>query len=100
MTSEEKQQLQKVAARYEKYGISFFCLLQLLRDAPEGMGFRKALNCIRVALGREFNENEFFSIQEAAELTGETEETIIERVKTNNIDYIIVSSSLKDFFNK
>lgn len=39
MTSKEKAALQLMAAKYEKYGISFIDLLRMFGQAPKGQEF-------------------------------------------------------------
>ena len=80
MTSEEKHELQAVAARYEKYGYTFIELLRLISAAPKDYSFRKVINTLRARLGANYNEPEYFSIEEVAEMIGETQIQFMERI--------------------
>ena len=68
MTTEEKRQLQGLAARYEIHGVSFIELLRMVSSAPPGTSFRKAFNCTRLELSLKYGTEEMFSVAEAVEM--------------------------------
>lgn len=91
MTTEEKRKLQDVAARYEKYGYTFIGLLRCISNAPKEFSFRKSINILRATLGITLGEPEYFSLEEAAELVGETMAEFMERVGAEATSFIKLS---------
>ena len=50
MTTEEKQAVQLMAAKYEKYGVSFFELLRMFGAAPHDRSFKDNFKAINAEL--------------------------------------------------
>ncbi len=53
MTSEEKQRVITLAAKYEPYDVSFITLLRLFGEAPKDKSFDEAFQMIDEKLGKE-----------------------------------------------
>lgn len=50
MTSEEKQAVKLMTAKYEKYGVSFIELLRRFGEAPRGQDFKETFKQINAEL--------------------------------------------------
>lgn len=83
MTSDEKKQLQNLAAKYEPYGYTFVGLLRMISDAPKDYSFSRTINALRASLGVKHGEPEYYTIDEVAELVGDTKEELIKRINVN-----------------
>lgn len=69
MTTEQKQLIQAVAARYEEHGVSFITLLRLLRGT--GADFSRSLTAARYTLGKIYGVREELTDKERSELDRE-----------------------------
>lgn len=54
MTNEEKKALQLMAAKYEKYGVSFMELLRLFGQAPKDKPFIENYKAINTMLKKKY----------------------------------------------
>lgn len=69
MTTEQKQSIQAVAARYEEHGVSFITLLRLLSGT--GADFSKSLTAARYTLGKLYGVREELTDTELSDLDRE-----------------------------
>lgn len=77
-----QSELERIAQRYRPYGVSFERLLALMADAKaHGLPYDGAVNWIRFVLGEEFEEDEYFSPEQIAAMTGDTPEQIAARIE-------------------
>lgn len=73
--------LELIARRYRKYGVTLDKLLDLLARADaRGLPHSGALDWLRLTLGNEFGEEEYFSAEQIAAMTGETPEQATARM--------------------
>lgn len=99
MTQDTLKQLHSLAKRYKKYGITLLELAKILETRPEGMTERAASIGIRMSLARQFNETEYFTIDDITEITGETPEAVIKRIEAMGIDVMHITSTLPGLFS-
>ena len=78
---------------------------KLLRNMIEngikqGFSVRAAYNAIRMCLGKETNEREYFTLDEVQELTGETREELIARVEQMRNDLRAAGEDPDDYIKE
>ena len=74
-------ELELIARRYRKYGVTLDKLLDLLASAEaQGLPYSGALAWLRLTLGNEFGEEEYFSAEQIAAMTGDTPEQATARM--------------------
>ena len=79
-----QSEVERIARRYRKYGVSLDKLLELLASAKaKGLPYDGAIAWLRLTLGNEFGEEEYFSAEQIAAMTGETSE----QAKTRMLEY-------------
>ncbi|MDE5946528.1 MAG: hypothetical protein K2G63_04380 [Oscillospiraceae bacterium] len=84
MTKEIKKQLQIVAKRYAKHGVTLSDCITLYNDGiNHGIDGKSAVIGLRLSLSRYFGESEYFTAEDVATVTGETVEQVNKRIKEN-----------------
>lgn len=79
-----QSEVERIARRYRKHGVSLDKLLELLVSAKvKGLPYDGAIAWLRLALDNEFGEEEYFSAEQSAAITGETSE----QAKTRMLEY-------------
>ena len=74
-------ELELIARRYRKYGVTLDKLLDLLASAEaRGLPHSGALAWLRLTLGSMFGEEEYFNAEQIAAMTGETPEQATARM--------------------
>lgn len=74
-------ELELIARRYRKYGVTLDKLLDLLASAEaQGLPYSGALAWLRLTLGNEFGEEEYFSAEQISAMTGDTPEQATARM--------------------
>lgn len=74
-------ELELIARRYRKYGVTLDKLLDLLtRAEARGLPHSGALAWLRLTLGNEFGEEEYFNAEQIAAMTGDTPEQATARM--------------------
>ena len=74
----EHSELELIARRYRKYGVT---LDKLLASAEaQGLPHSGALAWLRLTLGNEFGEEEYFNAEQIAAMTGDTPEQVTARM--------------------
>ena len=69
-------------ATYSKYGVTKEFLQEMIESGlKRGFSVRATYNGVRMCLGKETNEREYFTLDEVQELTGETREELIARAE-------------------
>lgn len=78
-----QEALNKLVSKYERYGYDREFLSSQLRDGimNEGFSVNVAYNGLRMVLAEQTGGRELFSIEDVMEITGESRETIMERIK-------------------
>ena len=77
----EHSELELIARRYRKYGVTLDKLLDLLASAEaRGLPHSGALAWLRLTLGNEFGEEEYFSAEQIAAMTSDTPERATARM--------------------
>lgn len=85
MKPETLEELKEVATRYAKYGVTVDDLIHLLNDRPDEISERAAVLGIRMTLSKNYGENEYFTIDDVCEITGETPDEVVTRMKKIHI---------------
>lgn len=76
-----QSEVERIARRYRKYGVTLDKLLELLASAKaKGLPYDGAIAWLRFTLGNEFGEEEYFSAEQIAAMTGETSEQATARM--------------------
>lgn len=74
--------LDNLVSKYDRYGYDREFLSDQLRDGlKEGFSVNVTYNGLRMVLAGQTGERELFSIEDVMEITGESRETIMERIK-------------------
>ncbi len=106
MKDETRKKLEEIAKKYGKYGVTpMQCIKIFDSGIKRGISEESAVIGLRLALSAEFNEHEYFTLEDVAAVTGESVEEVKERIKENeeelmkNGSIIEVSSPLPGLFN-
>ena len=100
ITAAAKAELQRLAKRYKKYGVSYDSLLKLVSEAPEGITEDMAVIGVRMALGEEYNEPEYFSLSDVCKVTGMTPTEVEAQMQELGITPLQVTSIIPGLFDK
>lgn len=87
------QEVKALAARYADYGVDEKMIRELMEDkeTPSGLDDRAKLICLRLVFGNEFNEQEYFSVEEIAHITGQSEDATMKMMLDGGANPIEVS---------
>jgi len=83
MKAETIKELERIYRNYAKYGITMQNLTDIVKSRPDGISEKGATIGIRLALSNEYKEHEYFTVQDVAEITGETVEEVNKRIEEN-----------------
>lgn len=83
----EFEQIQEVVREYSKYGVTFMDVHGIMANLPQEYSFRRKLNTARCFLSKHYDVQEFFNIEDAAELMDMTISELWDFVKENNIGF-------------
>lgn len=88
-------------ATYSKYGVTKEFLQEIITSGlKSGFSVRAAYNGIRMCLGKETNEREYFTLDEVQELTGETHEELIARAEQMRNDLRVADEDSDDYIKE
>lgn len=91
-TSEE----QRIAARYRRFGITADIVNIIVNDGiQKGMTRKAALIGVRYALSKAYNQHEYFTSQDVAEITGESVEEVNQHIAQLGIAEITIATDIK-----
>lgn len=78
-----QQAIDRLFATYDQYGITRELLETLFKYGVNNQGFTplETYNLLRMSLGHEFNEREYFAVSEIASMLGMSEDEVVEEVK-------------------
>ena len=80
---------ERLAKKYEKFGISFRNITRVVNSlVAEGLSHKAAIVTVRMELGNHFNVPEYFTADEIAEITGSTTDQVIEYVNEHTDDLL------------
>lgn len=85
----EFEQIQEVVRKYSKYGVTFMDVHGIMANLPQEYSFKRKLNTARCFLSKHYDVQEFFNIEDAAELMDMTVSETWDFVKENNIGFRI-----------
>lgn len=82
-----QQAIDRLFATYNQYGITWELLENLFNDGVNNQGFTplETYNLLRMSLGHEFNEREYFAVSEIASMLGMSEDEVMEEAKKAKI---------------
>lgn len=88
MTAKEiETETRLIAKRYAKYGVSYELVKELvLSGINSGFSARASLAGVRLGLGTEYGEHEYFSQQEVAESLGVSEADVMQIIQENETE--------------
>lgn len=82
-----KTEEQRIAERYKKFGVTERQIKQLVQSGIDrGISYQAALIGVRMCLGKEFKQREYFTAQDVAEVTGETVEEVNRCIEKNKAE--------------
>ena len=78
-----QQAIDRLLATYRQYGITMELLKALFNDGINNQGFTplETYNLLRMFLGHEFNEREYFSVSEIANMLDLSEDDVMEEAR-------------------
>lgn len=78
-----EQAIDRLFATYHQYGITRELLENLFNDGVNNQGFTplETYNLLRMSLGHEFNEREYFAVSEIATMLDMSENEVMEEAK-------------------
>lgn len=81
-----EQAISRLYGTYGKYGIEEATLRRLFEDGEKKQGFStlEVYNLLRMTLGHEYGEREYFSLQEVATMLNITPEEVIQQIGSLN----------------
>lgn len=83
------EKIQEVAKKYSKYGVTFMDVCGIMANLPQEYSFKRKLNTALCFLSEQYGEQEYFSIEDTAELLNMTISETWDFVKENNIGFRI-----------
>lgn len=88
-------------ATYSKYGVTKEFLQEMIESGlKRGFSVRATYNGVRMCLGKETNEREYFTLDEVQELTGETREELIARAEQMRNDLRAAGEDSDDYIKE
>lgn len=92
--------LDNLSGKYGKYGYDREFLSSQLRDGVmnEGFSVNVAYNGLRMVLAEQTGEHELFSIEDVMEITGESRETIMERIEQCKEELMVAGENPDSYF--
>lgn len=96
----KEQAIDRLHSTYSKYGVSREVLTEILTDGIEQQGFtpQEVYNLVRMSLGREFGEREYFAVSEIAAMLGMTEKEVMNAAEKANAGNEALLSGFRMFF--
>lgn len=94
MKETTRKELDRIAKKYSKYGITAETLTRIFNTAPADMSEHAALVGVRMSCAIETGETEYFTARDVASVTGETEKEIRERMKALGVTEYRVTNIL------
>lgn len=86
-------EIEYVAAKYRKHGVTVDMVKSLANSGiKRGISQKARIIGVRMVLSRIFNEEDYFSVEDAMEITGESREEIIYRMKQAGITPVTIST--------
>lgn len=88
-------------ATYSKYGVSKEFLQETIEDGiNRGFSVRAAYNGVRMCLGKETGEREYFTLDDVQEITGESREELIARAEQMRNDLRAAGEDPDDYIKE
>lgn len=81
-----EQAIARLYGTYGKYGVEESTLRRLFEDGEKKQGFStlEVYNLLRMTLGQEYGEREYFALQEVATMLNATPEEVIKQIGRQN----------------
>lgn len=95
-----EQAINRLYSTYSKHGITKELITRLVMDGIKKQGFAPLdiYNLLRMSLGHEFNEREYFSLDDVMAITGETEEELAKRIEQYRVELLAAGENPDDYF--
>ena len=96
----QKEAVQRLYNTYSKYGITEELLNKLFEDGVNNQHFspQETFNLLRMSLGHEFREREYFSLNDVMAITGERREELLQRIEQCRQELIETGEDPDDYF--
>lgn len=86
----------RLAKKYHRFGITESFVRKLVRSGlKRGISYKAALTGVRMVLGHEFHQPEYFTAEDVAEATGETVEEVDRRIKEHEAELMAAGGIVK-----
>lgn len=95
-----EQAINRLYSTYSKHGITKELITNLFMDGIKKQGFTPldTYNLLRMSLGHEFNEREYFSLDDVMAITGESREELLQRIEQCRQELIETGEDPDDYF--
>lgn len=100
MDNLESTYIDRLFATYEEYGIDRELIERLFADGTHKQGFTplEVYNLLRMSLGHEFGEREYFAVSEVAAMLGMTENEVMNAAEKAKAGNEALLSGIRMFF--
>ena len=101
MTMTTEQAINRLYSTYSKHGITKELITSLFMDGIKKQGFSplNTYNLLRMSLGHEFNEREYFSLDDVMAITGESREELLQRIEQCRQELVEAGENPNDYFS-
>lgn len=81
-----EQAIARLYGTYSKYGVTETTLRRLFENGEKEQGFStlEVYNLLRMTLGKEYGEREYFSLSEVATMLNATPEEVMQQIGSQN----------------
>lgn len=92
--------LNRLINKYGKYGFSKEMLSEQLQDGVMNQGFsvNMAYNGLRMALGSVTGQEELFSVDDVAEISGMSREEVLQEIEKSRKELVAAGENPDDYF--
>ncbi|MBD5495424.1 MAG: hypothetical protein HDR12_13955 [Lachnospiraceae bacterium] len=92
--------INQLYSSYGKFGVSKDLITRLFNDGIEQQGFTPIItyNLLRMSLGKEFKQHEYFSLEDVMAITGESREELLQRIEQCRQELIEAGENPDDYF--
>lgn len=92
--------LNRLVNKYGKYGFSKELLLEQLQDGVMNQGFslNMTYNGLRMALGIATGQEELFSVDDVAEISGMSREEVLQEIENARKELVAAGENPDDYF--
>jgi hypothetical protein len=100
MDKKELEAVQRVARKYAEYGYTVIDIINYMQEFPEERPFKWRLNAVKFWLCKRHDVEEYFTLDEMAELFEVEPNVLLERLKMLGIEYLECGSLLPGIYDE